>query len=65
MSDLKFSLLGGLIEIVSNGDLPTPLAYALAILLIAVAVRLLFGLPFAPFLRGINRILKHLKNKAY
>jgi hypothetical protein len=63
VSSIKLSPFKG-IEIVSNGNLPDPLVYALAILLIAVAIRILFGLPFTPFLRGVSRALKHLQNRA-
>jgi hypothetical protein len=65
MCNLKFVLLGGLIEISSNTDLPVPLVYAMSMVLIAIAVRILFGLPFASLLRRITRVAKHLKNRAY
>ena len=60
MGDLKISLLG-VFEIVSKGELPPPLVYAMSILLVCLGIRILFGLPLTPVLRAIGRALKHLK----
>jgi hypothetical protein len=65
MCNLKFSLLGGLIEISSNADLPGPLVYALSIVLIAIAIRILLGPPFASLLRRVARLVKYLMNRTY
>jgi hypothetical protein len=64
MCHVKFVLLGGLIEISSNTDLPDPLVYAISIVLIAIALRILFGPPFAPLLRRIIRLVKRLTIRA-
>jgi hypothetical protein len=44
MSQFKLSLFN-IVEIVSNGELPTPLVYALSAILIAVAIRIAFWRP--------------------
>jgi hypothetical protein len=63
MSQFKFSILG-IVEIVSKGGLPTPIVYALSIVLVAIAIRILFGLPIASLVRGLSRALSHRQNKA-
>jgi hypothetical protein len=40
MSQIKIKFLKGLVEFVSIGELPTPLVYALAFLLVAVGIRI-------------------------
>jgi hypothetical protein len=44
MSEFKLSIFH-IVEIVSNGELPTPLIYALCAILIAVAIRIAFWRP--------------------
>ena len=63
MSDLEISLLS-VFKIVSHGELPTPIVFTLSMVLGAVALRILFGFPYAPILRRIDRFLKHLTNKS-
>jgi hypothetical protein len=41
--EFKVSFLKGLVEIVSKKDLPTPLVYALSVVLIAIAWRIFHG----------------------
>jgi hypothetical protein len=38
MSEIKFKLFKGLVEIVNAGALPTPPVYAIAFLLVAVGI---------------------------
>jgi hypothetical protein len=46
--EFKFSLLQGLIEIVSNRELPAPIVYGLAIILLAIAIKIVLWRPGAP-----------------
>ena len=59
----KFNLLG-LIEIVSSGgELPPSLVYGLTAVLVAMAIRILFGLPVGPSLSRVIRAIKQIKRR--
>ena len=47
MSSISLSFSKG-IEIISNGELPTPLVYALSVVLVAIAIKIVLWRPRAP-----------------